>query len=520
MQNREKPIAVTSPYPYSSSLFLNYLEGLMGLTYSYPTFMKYFVYMIGAASLGLLPSYWLLPSLGVSATAARLYSIAGGVGSLLSLFNGFMQRNIFGFPADDSPVYQEKKFSYGAAKGEILLKEKNMPFLKIEAQNHFDAGYVEGYILADAMQANLKQMNFLFDLVSPLLKLPKKDSELSYYLADVLKTIPKNYQEEMRGKVAGFNEWLKINNPKASALSFERYVLMQLLPDFKNYNPFVKKINSDLIPNLGCTTIAIRLGDYTFITRILDWPSYGMASKYFLQTQRSIAGVKSTIDLTHPLTSGAVTVVNENKLLIEINISDGDKIQVAEGMPSLFFNRYCAENASCVNEIKEIVNNKQPLAAYHMTTSDGVDTQSYHFNQNEHDKKGHFIETLRQDKTSPQLLVVTNQGLKFVNDQAIVTNHRDSAERKQNIHHFFHTHLKQELSTYIQKQEKEALSPSDILRIKEICLQIARLSLVNNCESVLCAMYVYYKGTLDACVATDNIYAPSKQLSEFKNLRY
>ena len=293
---------------------------------------------------------------------------------------------------------------------------------------------------------------------------------------------------------------------------------MQLLPDLRNYNPFSKQIDAEL-PSMACTTAAMRVGEYTLFTRVLDWPCYGIAGKYFLQVERHIGGAARTLDVTHPLTSGALTVVNDSDLLIEINVSNGDKMRAVKGMPSLFFNRYCAEKASNVSEINKILQHEAPLDAYHMTATNGEETHSFHFYQSEDVQGDHDIEVLPVDKSIPQLLVVANQGLTFVNDKPYLTNHRDSFERKENVNQFFSKKLKPELQYYINKQEKAPLSPRDIERLEELCAQTARLALVNNCESVLCALYVYYKGKIiDARVAIDNLYAPSQPLSEFKKL--
>lgn len=496
-----------APYLESSSPVLNYVESLMQLSYQHPHFMKYFPYFVGALS----APFMFMPS--------NLAKIVGVGGTLFSATTSLMQNYIFGMPVDhQKKVYEKSEFHFRTAQGKLTLDEKHLPLLKIESKKYFDAGFVEGYMLAQAMQINWQRMELLFKPIYPLLGVPTEDKELLSALEDVLKTIPQNYQNEMRGKVAGYNTWHRKNNSNAPRLSFARYLLMQLLPDFRNYNPFQKKLEIDL-PSMACTTVAIRVGDYTFFTRVLDWPAYGLAGNYFLQVDKHIAGGKRTFDVTHPLTSGSLTVVNENNLLIEINVSNGEKTEKVEGMPSLFFNRYCAELANNVDEIEKILQYETPLAAYHMTATNGEKTKSFHFYQNELIQGEHDVEELSEDNSSPQLLVIANQGLIFEEGKPRETNHRDSLARKENVNHFFHKRLKPELQIFIDKQKKEPLSSYDIEYIEELCVKAARLPLVNNCESVKCEVLSYYKGKLlDARVATDNLYAPSTEFKEFKKL--
>jgi hypothetical protein len=79
--------------------------------------------------------------------------------------------------------------------------------------------------------------------------------------------------------------------------------------------------------------------------------------------------------------------------------------------------------------------------------------------------------------------------------------------------------VQKKFARYIDKQRNEELSPQDIVDIKEFCLQVARLPLISNCRSVLCALYVYHHDQLiDASAATDNLYAQKRELDTFKRL--
>ncbi len=395
------------------------------------------------------------------------------------------------------------------------MRKGQFPLLRIKAVNYYNAGYAEGYILGKAMHASLASVQPIYDVIRRILGVPKHDEadKLRKSLDNVIKTIPESYQQEMQGKVAGYNQWLKENETKSAPLIFEFYLLLQLQPDIHNYRPLPIRVCGF---DLGCTTIAFRLGDYTVFTRVLDWPSFGIAN-YFLQVERAIQGCKTTIDIGFPLMTGLLTAVNENGLLIQINVAHGEMVKKAQGMPALFFNRYCAEHANSVEDIHKILQKEKPLGAYHMMATNGLSTKAFHFYQNMNTKGDHAVDELPQVKTSPTLLVVANSGVQIIKEKVCAYNYKDSHERHENVKTFF-SHLT--LQPYIAKQEgNKTLSSEDITQLEEIALQIARLALVNNCGSTLCALYVFYKDKIiDARAVADNHFAPDQPLSSFKKL--
>lgn len=532
MNNRNDELV--APHTHPEHFMIRYLEELMRLTYEHPVLIKDLIYAAGVSSLLLVSSYWSLPAFGIDAPlAAATATVAGVAGTLFSLANGFAQQKVFGFPLqDDEHGYQSAQFSYKSATAAVTIDDKAMPLLTIKADDHYDAGYAEGYILGVAIKNNLEHTNFLYALMRIGLGAPKNNADLNASLAKILATIPQAYQDEMHGKVDGYNAWLETHDPAADKLTFERYLLLQIMPDLRNYNPFSRSsifsgllsaLSSFWMPRVGCTTIALRLGEYTFFSRILDWPAHNMAGKYFLQVDRKIGADPRIIDIGLPLLSGALTVLNEDGLLVEMNVAKGDKVTEPAGMPAVFFNRYVAEHAHSVQDIEVLLAETQPLGAYHLTATDGQDTRSFHFYQSAEVRGEHVIEALGADTKSPQLLVVANNGMKHEGSKPKPVNHRDSNQRKDNINYLFnHCSMQERFFQCISKQENDGeLSQQDITDIKEILLQMGGLPLVKNCESVLDQIAVYHrKELIDACAATDNLFVQNKPLAVFKQLCY
>ena len=228
-------------------------------------------------------------------------------------------------------------------------------------------------------------------------------------------------------------------------------------------------------------------------------------------------------------------------MLIEINISPGDEVTIPAGMPAFFFNRYCAEQSRSVKDIEALIKEHQPLSAYHLTATNGSRTQSFHFYQDQFNPAQHvteYVETKEELQISswqrnmeakpknyaPASLIVANYGLQHRKDMCVkIINHDDSMQRTNNIRSFLEHHQKQGLFTpYLNKQkENKRLTEQELRELKELLLQTARLPLVNNCESVLCALFVYHKNELlSASAAVDNGFAQNKALSEFRKLRF
>jgi len=522
---------VTPHYLYPESYSRRIIEAFMHQTYLHPRRMVNMVYGFGITSAATLLTPWILLELGISDSLTPWAMGLGAVGLLTTCATAFMQQRVFGLPLsrlDKELFFHPHKYAYKTGEADITYAPNGMAKLSIKADTAFDAGYVEGYILARNIKDNLEKSNFLYPAMRLFLGAPGNDEDLNKKLKKIWQTIPVAYLEEMQGKVQGYNDWLAEHNDKKNRLSLDRYLVLQLLPDLKNYNPFTADKSScemfsdwDLVA-YGCTTIALRLGDYTSIVRVLDWPAHNVAGKSFLQIERQIGNVPKTIDIGLPLLSGAATVLNEKGLLIEINISPGGAVKEPGGMPSFFFNRYCAEHASNVKDIEYIIKDKQPAGAYHLTATDGCDTQSFHFYQDKQNPGRHVIESLEMDKQEPQLMVVANNAVAFKNNKPVDINYCDSNQRKSNIHQFFKHHNKQGIIPSCMHNQKDGeLSKENIRDLKELLVQAARLPLVNNCESVLCAMYIYHgRKLIDATVATDNMYAQNQEPSAFRRLDF
>lgn len=528
--NSHQMTEYAAPHRHPEKIIIRYLESLMRLTYDHPLLMRDLLVVVGASGLALTVSPYILPVLGLDAPVSKVASVAlGGALTLFSAASSFAQHRLFGFPISaDFQAYQPAYFDMNAGEdyGEMIVQSGQMPLLRIKASDHYTAGYIEGSMLAPAMHDILSEMNIIFPLLSMVYGASHSTQGWPAELQGVLKHIPARFRDEMQGKVEGYNQWLFRHFPNQLPLTFDQYFLLQLLPDLRNFDIFpqhhyMKKLII-MFEGMACTTFVLRLHDQTFYNRVLDWPSHDKAGKYIYQIERSIGAIKRTCDICIPLVSGALTVLNQDGLLLQINVAHGPKISEANGMPAIFYTRYCAEEAANTNDIDYIIKHLPPLDAYHLTASNGVKTKSYHLCQNMEIEGEHAVESMADLSDEMQLLVVANQGVRFRGGIPHVCNHRDSRERMQNLEGFFyHEPIRAELAAYLRKlQNGDVLSDEVAARVSSICHEAAKVDLVNNMESVLFAQYHFDGEQLrSAKAAVNNLFAQERKPEEFKQLK-
>jgi hypothetical protein len=522
MESRNKQKAVEKfvpPHSHFSSYSARYIEKVMEFTYVDPYQMKKCFYITGGVSVALASTAF-IPS--IPRPIRGVASILGITGAVLSIASGYIQQNVFGFPIDNEPAYQNNSYRFGKATAELHVDDGYVPRLDITSHNHYDAGFVEGYILGSAIQVNLDAISPLFDLVKFFVGSPK-EARFKAYFDDILHVIPSNYVKEMQGKVDGYNTWLKEKNQKTNPLIFEHYVFLQTIADYRNFIPFKDCPFAPFFHNIGCTTFALRVGKTTVFSRTLDWVAYDKV-KYFIEINRNISGSKRTADLAHVLLSGALTVVSEN-FLCQINVANGENVthKPPQGMPAVLFTRDCAAKVSNTSDLIHFLKDNRPLSAFNLTVSDGHDTQSIRLLQDlKSPSSKHVINQLSTNEENPQLMVVANMGIEKKDDKFVPFNFRESKQREENLFAFFkQPAIQKQLSQYIEKQhDQKILSKDDMNALLETVANAARLPLVCSAASVILAIYVFENEKLNkAIVAMDNSFAPRKDLDEFRRLR-
>ena len=248
--NTRETMELDPPYSHPANIINRYLERLMQLTYENPILIRNLIKAAGASSLALMALPFVASTLGyeVSTGATIAAVVTGAASAAVTRFSWFMQNKFYGLPLEkDQPNYHAVPFQYSSAHGEMVIEHNCMPRLKITSGNHYDAGYVEGYMLGDSIRDNLASTNFLYKTMW-LMGAPWLKSNITRYLNQALKTIPDKYRTEMSGKIAGYNQWLHDNHIYDEDMDLHYYLLLQLLPDIRNYNPFSEDSCAPMMP--------------------------------------------------------------------------------------------------------------------------------------------------------------------------------------------------------------------------------------------------------------------------------
>lgn|SRR3990167_4836911 len=157
---------IVVPHRYPRSLISRYLDWVMRKTYEDPSTMIKAVSYMGPGWLG----YWLVDK--------QHRQSSNGFNFFAPGIAWFAQRHLFCFPSDHEDRYTVSEFKYKSAQGVIIIEEGNMPRLQINAEHHFDAGYVEGYLLAQAMKDVMEHSHYLYPAICKLYGAPRDRNEL------------------------------------------------------------------------------------------------------------------------------------------------------------------------------------------------------------------------------------------------------------------------------------------------------------------------------------------------------
>lgn len=536
--------------------------------YNYsPTFLfllAVLTFIASAVVVGLFFYSFGLPAIIIASSliaASALFLISAGIASVIR----WLTNDVFGSPLDNhsDSIYKNapqkltklmehndtlhpvKKLStqnpneisckYRTATATLSVPGGNkLPKLILSADNHEDAGYLEGYMQGEQIFRTLKQMDKVFGKIESVVQvkqffgLAKSDQDVNDYIDEMCKNnMPVYMVNEMKAKVDGYNRWVKDNKlPKEEEIDFYKYFKLQLLPDIHNFNIYAKPdqtapLAGAEVVSTGCTSIAYQVGNYTCYIRILDWASHDIAGKACIEIERNIQDYPKTQDVAISILSGGVSMVTTNNLgqqmLTQINVApvDEDK-KNPKGMPGAFAIRYMAEHCNSVDEMKtkmlagnDTHFNTGPLSGMHISATDGKDTLSFHAYQGGN-KATHLLEIMKQkngDASRP--MVVANFGHK----DGKPYDFHDSTRRLENVNRFFSDNPVDSLNLELNKHE------DNIQKLQKHMAGIMQLDLVNNFESVFAGMYIFYDGKIIAAkAAIDNNYAGSRPLDKMMEL--
>jgi len=334
--------------------------------------------VLGAVSLASLPVISSACGLAVAITvgvAASLISIT----SIIAL----VALDVIIPPHHDMTNHLFTPGFYGDGK---LYYQGDIPILSLLTDDPYKAGEAHGYLCGEAIETISKRVSLI---VHTLMGQPRAN-EIPQAIAQVKKTLPEDYINELRGLVDGYAKWQEDNERSSSKMTLEDALLLHLMPDARHFHPSKEEggaYASQLSFDCACTAIINKEGDELVVARNMDWPSFGLMGAYSLVIHRqrtSDSGVNSSINVGIPGLIGTLTGVNDKGLFVGMNVCLGETLQV-RGMPAVFYNRHCLEHCDDVQAVENRVQEPStaPLGPYHLVVLNENKGSSLHFYQGE-----------------------------------------------------------------------------------------------------------------------------------------
>ena len=256
-------------------------------------------------------------------------------------------------------AYKERSYKKGH-----LYYLNNIPILelKYEGQNpYYDAGFAQGYLTG-------AQTCDIIEKSKAILASVNKD-DFQQIFSPILSKIPKDYQEEMKGFVAGYNLWRK-KNRKQALTELDHQILCFIsepMKDAPQEEIDLSAENQPLrggseqtppeeSPLLNSTVIMTRESNgNTVVGCTMNWKGREFFGKYSIVVHRKFPDKSSkhtTVTIGIPGLMGDLTGWNDQGLFIDVN-RRGSELEIAHKIPAIFFNRLCLESCKSGYDIEQ-----------------------------------------------------------------------------------------------------------------------------------------------------------------------
>ncbi|MBN2479980.1 MAG: linear amide C-N hydrolase [Parachlamydiales bacterium] len=476
-------------------------EKITKFVHDHPTALKTIKVAIGLFILLSLA----LAILGFSAGSIPLAITASAIFAATSLMT-FLAKKYLPLVLPFKHDMKNHVFKENSIDGAKLFYKNDVPILQIDTLDPYKAGFAQGNLLAK----NIKAISDKWDLAMSFTIAPNAKS-IPNVIKEVKKTIPEKFLKEMQGLVDGYNQWVdKKILFKPKKMTIEDAIFYHLIAEKIHFNMLFaekqladKKDQTTSKPNEAFSVACSSIVDFdenkkVVFARNMDWPSFDVAGTHTLVIKRNNQnGFSSSAEVTVPGLIGTLTGMNSFGLSVAMNITSGNTKKV-EGMPSVFLNRICLQEAKTVKDAEKIIKKNKPLGPYHLTVADKKSAKTFHMYQNPLSKY-FFIKFFQNlNKTSSlsknRPIVVTNS--RFDNNMG------HYCERAQRI-------LK------LLKHANKNIEPENIEKEK-ILKEALQLPRVNNYLTTHRVMM--YPEDLRMEVAFDNSFAGDQQLHSLESI--
>ncbi len=376
--------------------------------------------------------------------------------------------------------------SQGKVLGELRyendLNGRSQLILDLKTHDPFEMGYAHGFLLApdilELSQRFLAPMIFL----CRILKGDYSGQIFNKKSKNIL--VPKNYQTEFDGILAGIKEY----SARAGIKVKIREKDLDRVHKFSNvYKAIgcqsvlgIKKFHL----SIGCSTAVIKSTQAMTVGRTLDWLSMGMMGAFSLIRRHPTPSGKKIESHTFPGFIGALTAHSSSGLIAIINEMGATS---REGVPYHLLARTIVETCNTVEEVKIFIDNLQgmnrPASSHHLIVADQKSAINFQFYTNE--KEYYFPRYLNQNG----FFVVTNHAVNDGNGEIIRGSICDLTSKKR-----FNT-----MTQTIQNKRTEGTSDRQAM--------VLGLHSVSNTTTTGSALYCLNGTHYEVQYASDNFFA-------------
>lgn len=309
-----------------------------------------------------------------------------------------VDRSLVQFGMKNSIFCEVKCLKNSEEVGSILIKKESngdvIPTLKINAQNEFERGYIQGRLIGD----KIEQVYYrVFKPMCFLLRILTGDYS-GKQLKDRVKAIqfPNEVLDEMNGILKGIQDYAKIHGYQTE-ITLENFKEVHVLADtYKRIG--LRKFLGSYPSTLGCSTAILKTQNSMVMVRTLDWPGVQDINLYTLVKEYQI-GSRTVRIQTFAGFCGSLTASNSDGLCIVINELGG---YTGCGVSYSLLAKKLIENASNIQEALTIIESGEyiPASSHHLIMMDKTRAYNVQFIDNE---KVHHVEL-----NKPGFLAITN----------------------------------------------------------------------------------------------------------------
>lgn len=283
-------------------------------------------------------------------------------------------------------------------KGHSIKYIEGQPVLTLNTSDPEEMGEAQGYLLGDAIE------KIIFDVLKPMIFTSSilvgdfSGKQLKEGLQSV--SIPEAFNKELKAMAKGYKKYCEEKGIAFYDFTNDLYVAHKFADVYKAIGA-QRLFGVRIFSAVGCTTVVQRINNSLFVSRTLDWPTFGKGgSQMLLRKHKTNLGEEVT---THTMPGVIHALTGKRKLEVIINELG---ITSRSGTPYGLIARQVVEQCDTLDDARKFIIAEQPASSCHLTVIDHANKTASNFQF--HVTNEPFVER-SIEKHNP--LIVTNHAV-------------------------------------------------------------------------------------------------------------